>query len=82
MLSGGIPEWASPAGIAIPSAVFGLVADNVKRISYEETGRSRRLELRNNTFFIEVPSDPRGILRIEFRSGKRARIAIGRASGT
>jgi hypothetical protein len=73
MVTGGYPAWARTDGLPIPSALVGLVADDIRAVTFVENGTERSLGVVNNTFFAEL-ADPDAKtswneLRIEYKSG-------------
>jgi hypothetical protein len=80
MVSGGYPSWATADGIAVPSAIVGVAADNVRAISLIQNGKERALPIKNNAFFSELenaaPSERWSTLRIDYVTGATARSRV------
>lgn len=83
MVSGGYPAWATADRVEVPSALVGVVADDVRAVSLVEGGVARRLAIEENAFFAElttVTDSPEwGTLRVEYASGRiaTARVPLG-----
>lgn len=80
MVSGGYPAWARADGIAVPSALVGIAADNVRSVTFIEDGVARPAEIRNNAFYLPVkegPADhPWDELRVEYDTGATASVRV------
>ena len=57
VMSGGYPTEIHGKPATVPTSFAGLVADNVKTITFVNNGESARVPIRNNTFF-HVPAEP------------------------
>jgi len=78
MISGGYPAWARTDGVAIPDAIIGLVADNVKDVTLVQGKTERPLDLSTNAFFVELDSrEPDDALRVTYTDGTGSTISIG-----
>jgi hypothetical protein len=80
MVSGGYPSWATADGVAVPSAIVGVAADNVRAISFIQNGRERALPINNNAFFFELedaaPGERWSTLRIEYVTGTTSTVRV------
>ena len=80
MVAAGYPAWARADGVALPSALVGLVADDVRAVSFVENGSERPVEIVNNTFFTDLDeSDAENKwneLRIEYASGTTRTVRV------
>lgn len=76
MVSGGYPAWARADGVPVPSALIGIVTDDVQSVTFIENGVERPVEIRNNAFYLEVGTSDPGVkwhhLRTGYSSGKEA----------
>jgi len=57
VLNGGYPAGANGSAVAVPSAIAGLVADNVEAVVLVNIGDRIPLTIKNNAFFY-VPAEP------------------------
>ena len=84
MVSGGYPAWARSDGVAVPSALVGIAADNVRSVTLIEDGVARPAELLNNAFYLPVKDGPADHawdeFRVEYDTGETAsaRVPAGR----
>jgi hypothetical protein len=81
IMNGGYPAGTNGAVVDVPSSFAGLVADNVKTVTFVNNGDVVRLAIRNNTFF-HVPAEP-GMgtpwlmeLRISYNDGSTAVLSL------
>jgi hypothetical protein len=76
MVAGGYPAWARNDGVAIPSAIVGVVADSVRSVTFVQNGAPRSLEIVNNAFYEEIAAPDPGAkwneLHVEYDSGAKA----------
>lgn len=83
MVSGGYPGWATANRVEVPSALVGVVADDVLDVTLVEGGVERRLAIEENAFFTELTTatDSPGwaTLKVEYASGRiaTARVPLG-----
>lgn len=80
MLAAGYPAWARTDGVPVPSALVGLVADDVRAVTFVGNGSERPVEIVNNTFYGELEAQGSGStwdeLRIEYASGTTRSIPV------
>jgi hypothetical protein len=80
MLAAGYPAWARADGVPVPSALVGLVLDEVRAVTFVGNGSERPVEIVNNTFYGELEARGSGStwdeLRIEYASGMTRSIPV------
>ena len=80
MVAAGYPAWAMADGVPVPSALVGLVADEVRAVTFVGNGSERPVEIVNNTFYGELEAPDSGStweeLRIEYASGMTRSIPV------
>lgn len=83
IVSGGYPAWATADRVEVPSALVGVVADDVRAVTLVEGGVERRLAIEKSAFFAELTtaadSPGWGKLIVEYASGRiaTARVPLG-----
>jgi hypothetical protein len=81
IMNGGYPAGVNGSTVDVPSTFAGLVADNVKAVTFVNNGHAVRLAIRNNTFF-HVPTEPAAgtpwsmELRITYDGGSTAALSL------
>jgi hypothetical protein len=80
MVAAGYPAWARADGVPVPSALVGLVADEVQAVTFVENGSERPVEIVNNTFFTDLADSDAETrwneLRIEYASGTTRTVRV------
>ena len=70
LVTGGSSSTGDPANVDVPSAVSGIVADNVRQVELVHGGVTAVVPVENNTFFTEIPNPSSNMeLRITYSGG-------------
>jgi hypothetical protein len=81
-IAGGFPAIVDGIKVDVPSALYGIAADNVRRVSLVVDGSARDLTITSNAFYVElVPpattgTAPKLELRVSYAGGVEKTVAM------